>query len=96
MGEDGLQTMIQIIDGLKVMTQLINNKGFIEVIMIPLNKMSKSAKSSDRTISFIAHTVSIIVRILRRKTEKKTEDVLGEDQCGLKKKKLQMQLRCCE
>jgi hypothetical protein len=33
-----------------------------------------------RTISLISHTAKIVAKILRRRTEKKIEDVLGEDQ----------------
>jgi hypothetical protein len=33
------------------------------------------------------HTARMIAKILKRKTEKKTEDILGEDQFGLLKRK---------
>jgi len=44
------------------------------------------AHGSDyRTISLIAHTAKIIANILRRRIEKKIEDVLGEDQFGFRR-----------
>jgi len=80
------------------MTKLVNNiyetgewpKDFTEVTMIVLKKKPQATKCSDhRTISLIAHTA----KILRRRFEKKIEDVLGEDQFGLEEEKeLGMQL----
>jgi len=44
-------------------------------------------------ISLIAHTSKIITKILRRRIERKIEDVLGEDQFGFRRgKELGMQL----
>jgi hypothetical protein len=49
--------------------------------MTALKKKPEATKCSDhRTISLIAHTAQIVVRILRRRIERKLEDVLGEDQ----------------
>ena len=49
--------------------------------MIALKKKTKATKCNDyRTISLIAHTA----KILRRRIEKKIEDVLGEDQFGFR------------
>ena len=46
-------------------------------------KKPQATKCSDhRTISLIAHTAKIVAKILRRRIEKKIEDVLGEDQFG--------------
>ena len=57
---------------------------FTEVTMIALKKKIKATKCSDyRTISLIAHTA----KILRRRNEKKIEDVLGEDQFGFRRGK---------
>jgi hypothetical protein len=79
--------------GLKLMTKLINiiyetgewPKDFTEVTMIALKKRPQATKCSDRrTISLIAHTAKIVVKILRRRIEKKIEDVLGEDQFGFR------------
>jgi hypothetical protein len=81
-------------DGLKLMTQLINSiyvtgewpRDLIEFTMIALKKKPKDTKCSDhRTISRIAHTAKIVVRILRRRIERKTEDLLGEDQFGFRR-----------
>ena len=60
---------------------------FTEVTMTALKKKTKATKCSDyRTISLIAYTAKIIAKILRRRTEKKTEDVLG-DQFGFRRGK---------
>jgi hypothetical protein len=81
-------------DCLKIMTQLLNNmcengewpKDFVEATMIALKKKSKATKCSDhRTVFLIGHTAKMITRILRRRTERKTEDVLKKDQFGFRK-----------
>jgi hypothetical protein len=89
---------------LRLMTQLINSmyvtgewpRDLIEVTMIALKKKPKATKCSDhRTISITAHAAKIVVRILRRRIERKPEDVLGEDQLDLGvEKELGMQLGC--
>jgi len=49
--------------------------------MIALKKKPQATKCSDRcTISLIAHAAKIVAKILRRRIEKKIEDVLREDQ----------------
>jgi len=46
-------------------------------------------------VCFIAHTAKILAKILRRRIEKKIEDVLGEDSLDLEEEKeLGMQLGC--
>ena len=56
--------------------------------MIALKKKPQATKCSDhRTISLIAHTAKIVAKILRRRIEKKIEDVLGEDQFGFRRRK---------
>ena len=81
---------------MKIMTKLINTtdetgewpKDFTEVTMIALKKMPQATKCSDhRTISLIAHTAKILVNILSRRTKKKIEYVLGEDQFGFRRGK---------
>jgi predicted DNA-binding protein len=71
--------------GLKIIMKLINTiyetgewpKDFTEVTMITLKKKPQATKCSDhRTISIIAHTAKIVAKILRRRIEKKIEDVL--------------------
>jgi hypothetical protein len=83
-------------DGLKLMTQLVNSiyvtgewsRDLIEITMIALKKKPKAIKCRDhRTISIIAHGAKILVRILRRRIERKTEDALGEDQFGFRRGK---------
>ena len=78
--------------GLKILTKLINTiyeteewpKDFTELTMITLKKKTQVTKCSDhRTISLIAHTA----KILRRRIERKIEDVLGEDQFGFRRGK---------
>ena len=62
-------------------------KDFTEVTMIALKKKPQATKCSDhRTTSLIAHTAKIVAKILRRRTERKNEDVLG-DQFGFKRKR---------
>ena len=41
----------------------------------------------NRTISLISHTTKIIAKKLRRRIERKIEDVLGEDQFGFRRGK---------
>jgi hypothetical protein len=81
--------------GLKIMMKLINiiyetgewPKDFTEVTMIVLMKQSQATKCSDhRTICLIAHTAKRVAKILRRRIEKKIEDVFG-DQFGFRRGK---------
>ena len=63
-------------------------KDFTKVTMIALKKKPQATKCSNhRTISLIAHTAKIVAKILRRRIEKKIEDVLGEDQFGFRRGK---------
>jgi hypothetical protein len=56
--------------------------------MTALTKKPQDTKCSDhRTTSFITHTAKIVVKILRRRVERKIEDVLGEDQFGFRRGK---------
>jgi hypothetical protein len=80
---------------LKILTKLINTiyetgewpKDFTEVTMIALKKKPQATKCSDRhTISLIAHTANRVAKILRKRFERKTEDVLG-NQCGFRRGK---------
>ena len=60
----------------------------MEVTVIALKKKPQATKCSDhRTINLIAHTAKIVTKILRRRIEKKIEDVLGEDQFGFRRGK---------
>jgi hypothetical protein len=53
--------------------------------MIVLNKKPKATKCSDNsTISLIAYSAKIVVSILRRRIERKIENVLGENQFGFR------------
>jgi hypothetical protein len=85
------------------MIQLINMCGtgecpedFTQITMISLKWKPKALKCSDhRTFSLMAHTAKMISRILGRRTDRKIEDVLGENRCGFRSgKELGMQLGC--
>jgi hypothetical protein len=78
------------------LTQLINSiyesgewpKNFSEVTMVALKKKPKASKSTDhRTISLTAHAAKVVASVIRISSEKKIEDVLGEDQFGIRKGK---------
>jgi hypothetical protein len=81
---------------LKLTTRLINNtygtrewrKDFIEVTMIAIKERPKARKCNEhRTVRVIAQSAKIVARVLRRRIEKKIEDVLGEDQFGFRRGK---------
>jgi len=56
--------------------------------MIALKKKPQATKCYDhRTISLIAHTAKIVTNILRRRIEKKIEEILGEDPFGYRRGK---------
>jgi len=52
-----------------------------------VKKMQATKCSDHRTISLIAHTAEIIAKILRRRIERKIENVLGEEQFGFRRGK---------
>jgi uncharacterized Zn finger protein len=63
--------------------------------MIALKKPQATKCINHRTISFIANTAKIVAKILRRRIEKKIEDVLGEITLNLEEEKeLRMQFGC--
>ena len=63
-------------------------KDITEFTIIALKEKPQATKYSDhRTVSLIAHTAKIVAKILRRRIEKKIEDVLGEDQFGFRRGK---------
>jgi hypothetical protein len=66
-----------------------NSTCALEDTMIALTKKQPAIKCKNhRTFSLIAHTVKIIAKILRKRIERKIEDVLGEDQFGFRKGKV--------
>jgi len=86
---DGLRLLGE--GGLKILTKIINTiyetgewpKDFTEVAMIALKKKTQTTKCSDhRTNRLNAHTTKIIEKILRRRIERKIEDLLGENRFG--------------
>jgi hypothetical protein len=63
-------------------------KDLTEVAVIALKKKPQATKCNDHhTCSLIAHTAKIVAKILRRRIERKIEDVLGEDQFGFRRGK---------
>jgi hypothetical protein len=84
------------VDGLNLLTQLINNiyesgewpKDFTEVTMVALKRTPKARKCTDhRTISLTAHAAKVVASVIRRRSEKTIEEVLGEDQFGFRKER---------
>jgi hypothetical protein len=56
--------------------------------MVALKRKPKARKCTDYcTISLSAHAGKVVASVIRRKFEKKIEDVLGEDQFGFRKGK---------
>jgi hypothetical protein len=54
--------------------------------MNALKKKPQATKCSDhRTISLLTHTANTVAKIFRRRIEGKTEEVLGEEQFGLRR-----------
>jgi LPS O-antigen subunit length determinant protein (WzzB/FepE family) len=63
--------------------------------MIAFKKEPEATKYNNLTISLSAHTAKRVAAILRRRIEKKIEDILGKDQSGFRKgKNLGLQLGC--
>ena len=64
-------------------------KDFTEVKMFALKKKPQATKCSNRhTISLITHTAKTVAKILRRRIERKIEDVIGIDQFGFRRGKV--------
>jgi hypothetical protein len=83
-------------DDLNLLTELINNiceseewhKDFIEVTIFASKKNINARKCIEhRKISLTAHATKVVASVIRRSFEKKIEDLLREDQCGLRKEK---------
>jgi hypothetical protein len=81
---------------LKIVTKLIKTihetgewpKDFTEVTMIALKTKPQATKFIDhRTISLTAHTAKIVAKILRKRIDRRIEEVLGEDQFGFRRGK---------
>jgi len=75
-------------DGVRVVTQLINNvyetgewpKYFTAFTMIALKMEPKATKCIDHcTVSLMAHTAKIVLRILQIRMERKIKNILRED-----------------
>jgi len=55
--------------------------------MIAFKNETEATKCNNLTISLNAHTAKRVTTILRRRIEKKIEDMVGEDQFGFRKGK---------
>ena len=83
-------------DGLKIVTQLINNihetgewpKDLTEVRVIALQKPEAAKCSDHRTVSLATHIAEMVARMLKKMIENKVEDVLGEDKFGFRRGKV--------
>jgi hypothetical protein len=53
--------------------------------MVALKKPRARKCTDDHTISLIAHVVQVVASVIGRRSEKKIEDVLGEDRFGFRK-----------
>jgi len=63
--------------------------------MNALKKEPEATKYNNLTNCLSTHTAKRVAAILRRRIEKKIEDILGEDQFGFRKgKDLGLQLGC--
>jgi hypothetical protein len=63
-------------------------KHFTEFALNALKKKPQATKCCDhRTISPIVHTAKVVAKMLRRRIERKIEDVLGEDPFGFRRSK---------
>ena len=79
-------------DGLRIMTHLTNihetgqwPMDVTEVTMAAFKKPKATKCSNHCTICLTSHTAKIVARILRRRIDRKIEDVLGQDQFGFRK-----------
>jgi len=74
LGEGSLKIMIKLMNTIYETGEFV--KDFTEVTMIALKKKSQATKCSDhRTISLTVHRAKIVAKILRRRIERKIEDV---------------------
>jgi LPS O-antigen subunit length determinant protein (WzzB/FepE family) len=59
--------------------------------LMPYKGLKKKPQATKRrkhfTVSLIAHTAEIVAKVLRRRIERKTDDVLREDQFGFRRGK---------
>jgi hypothetical protein len=56
--------------------------------MVALKNEPKAKKCTDhRTVSLIAHAAKVVASVIRRRSEKKIVDVVGEDPFGFRKGK---------
>jgi hypothetical protein len=85
LGEDGLRIMEQLISNIFETGEL--SKNFTEVPMIALKKPETTQCSDDCKIGLFAHKAKLVARILRRRTERKIEDIIGENQFGFRRRK---------
>src|SRR3984885_14147392 len=72
----------------KIYTSGIWPEDYLQSIMVPIKKKPNASKCEDhRTISLITHAAKIMIRILTRRIQAKTEAIneIGDDQFGFRK-----------
>ena len=63
-------------------------KDFLQSVLVPLEKKKNAFRCEDfRTISLISHASKVVLRILARRLEKKSEEYMGNDQFGFRKER---------
>jgi len=60
-------------------------KDFLQSVMIPIEKKKNAVRCEDfRTISLISHASKVVLRILAKRIESKSEEFLGKDKFGFR------------
>ena len=84
LGEKALQEVYDICQDMYVVGKWPDD--FTRAAMIPLPKKNNAVKCSDfRTISLICHASKIMLRVLTKRIEAKTKQLLGKNQFGFRK-----------
>jgi hypothetical protein len=75
LGESGLRIVTQLINSIYLIADWL--KDVIAITVIIIKKTPKATKCSDHhTVSLIAHTAKIVVRLLGQRIERNVEEVL--------------------
>jgi len=59
-------------------------KDFLQSVMIPMEKKNAVRCEDFRTISLISHASKVVMRILAKRIERKSEEFLGKDPFGFR------------
>jgi len=60
-------------------------KVFLQSVMIPIDKKKIAVRPEDfKTISLRSHASKVVLRILAKRIESKSEEFLGKDQFGFR------------